>query len=65
MGLLTSKIRIACHALRAEEDGQDLIEYAMIVALLALGAVAGMDSVSSAISAIFVKLSAILGGALG
>jgi len=39
--------------LRREEFGQDLIEYALIGALIALAAVAGMGSVATAVNDIF------------
>jgi len=35
------------------QDGQDLVEYALIVALISLGATAAMQSVASDISAAF------------
>ena len=39
--------------LLSEEDGQDLIEYALVVALVALGAVAGMQSLAGDINSAF------------
>lgn len=39
--------------LMKEESGQDLIEYALIAALIALGAIVSMGSVSNAISSEF------------
>ena len=39
--------------LRQDESGQDLIEYALIAALIALAAVAGMQSVGKGIKAAF------------
>jgi pilus assembly protein Flp/PilA len=35
------------------EEGQDLIEYALVVALIALGATAGMRSLATAINSAF------------
>jgi pilus assembly protein Flp/PilA len=35
------------------EEGQDLVEYALVVALIALGAVAAMQALSTQISTIF------------
>ena len=35
------------------EDGQDLIEYALVVALIALAATAGMQTVATDINAAF------------
>jgi pilus assembly protein Flp/PilA len=40
----------------AREDGQDLVEYALVVALIALAAVAGMQSLASDINAVFASL---------
>jgi pilus assembly protein Flp/PilA len=39
-----------------EEEGQDLIEYALLVALVALAATAGMNSLATAINAAFTSL---------
>lgn len=39
--------------LRQDESGQDLIEYALIAALIALGAVTSMKAVSTAIGTLF------------
>ena len=38
------------------EEGQDLIEYALVVALIALAAVAGMSSVATNISNAFTNI---------
>ncbi|HEX3662792.1 MAG TPA: Flp family type IVb pilin [Acidobacteriaceae bacterium] len=40
-------------ALMQEESGQDLIEYALIAALIALGAIVAMGSLSNSISSEF------------
>ena len=36
-----------------DESGQDLTEYALLVALIALGAIVGMNSLAQAISNVF------------
>ena len=36
-----------------EEDGQDLIEYALLAAIIAIGAILGMQAVSSQINSTF------------
>jgi pilus assembly protein Flp/PilA len=46
--------------LTQDESGQDLIEYALVAALIALGAVTSMKAVSTAIGAEFNKISAAL-----
>lgn len=54
------KLRVFRNLLR-EESGQDLIEYALVAAVLALAAVAGMttlaSNISNAFSAVGSKLS--------
>jgi pilus assembly protein Flp/PilA len=50
--------------LHQEESGQDLIEYALIAALIALGAVVGMDTVANEINSAFNIISAKLSNAV-
>ncbi len=40
----------------AREDGQDLVEYALLVALLSLGATAGMRSYATKIGQVFTSI---------
>lgn len=47
--------------LHQEETGQDLIEYALVMALIALGAAVGMGSLAAGINAAFSKMASILG----
>ena len=44
-----------------DENGQDLIEYALIVALIAFAATVGMGSLATAMNAAFGKISNKLG----
>ena len=46
--------------LHKEESGQDLIEYALVVALIALAATAGMSTLATAINTAFSRLGSIL-----
>ncbi len=46
-----------------EEQGQDLVEYALLVVLIALGAITAMHSLSSAISDAFANAGANMAGA--
>lgn len=43
-----------------EDSGQDLIEYALVAALIALGAVAGMKTLSSDIGTAFTNVGSTL-----
>ncbi len=50
---------VAC-SLHSDESGQDLIEYALIAALLALAAVATMSTLGSSINQAFSKIGSTL-----
>ena len=43
--------------LRAEESGQDLVEYAIVAALIALGATASMGVIAKSINDIFSSIA--------
>lgn len=47
--------------LAEQEEGQDLVEYAMITALLAFGIVSGMSQLSKAMNTAFGNISSTLG----
>ena len=40
-----------------DEDGQDLIEYALIAVLIALGAIAGMSTLAKSINSEFTHIA--------
>ena len=44
-----------------DESGQDLIEYALVVALIAFAAVAGMGFLATGINSAFCQIAATLG----
>ena len=46
-----------------EEEGQDLLEYALLVALIALIAIGAVGAAGGAVQAIFTDIAAQLGGA--
>jgi len=45
-------------SLHKDESGQDLIEYALIGLIVALGAIAGMGTLAASINAEFSKIAA-------
>jgi pilus assembly protein Flp/PilA len=51
------------NALSNQEDGQDLLEYALLVALIALVAVGAVTAAGGQVSAIFGAIAAQLGNA--
>jgi len=46
------------------EEGQDLVEYALVVAIIALGATASMQALAQAISSAFASISTTFANAL-
>ncbi len=46
--------------LLANEEGQDLVEYALLVALIALAAITGVKQVASAVNTVFSNISSSL-----
>ena len=62
---MMSNIRESLFRLHREDSGQDLIEYALIAALIALGAIVGMGFVASAINNAFSSIGSKLSNAVG
>ena len=60
MLLLYTKLQI----LLTTEEGQDLVEYALVVALIAFGAVAGMGALATEINSAFNDISSDLASSL-
>ena len=58
------KLWISCRqilsGLISDESGQDLIEYALVAAIIALGATTAMGTVAKDITAIFIKIGTTL-----
>jgi pilus assembly protein Flp/PilA len=50
-------MRALLQRLWTDEEGQDLVEYGLLVALVALAAVAGMQSLATAINTTFASIS--------
>ncbi len=48
--------------LHQDESGQGLVEYLLILALVAFAATAGMGSLASGLNSAFVRIGSILGG---
>jgi Flp pilus assembly pilin Flp len=52
------RLREAFDELQAEDSGQDLVEYALVAVVIALGATASMGVVAKDINDIFARLAA-------
>jgi pilus assembly protein Flp/PilA len=60
MNDLMIKMYITLKSVMDREEGQDLVEYALVVALIAFGAIAGMKFLSSQINLAFSRIAATL-----
>ena len=57
MNNLLIKLYVKFQDLASREEGQDLVEYALVVALIAFGATAGMGKLASGINTAFSNVS--------
>lgn len=64
MNTMFLKLYIKIQDLLSQEEGQDLIEYALIVALIALACTAGMKTLATAINNGFSTLGTTLTNSL-
>ena len=64
MNEMMLKMYIKLQTLMAREEGQDLVEYALVGALIAFGAVAAMQGLSSEINTAFKQISSQLASAI-
>lgn len=61
MNNLLLKLYVKFQDLASREEGQDLVEYALVVALIAFGATAGMNALAKGINTAFNQISTTLG----
>jgi pilus assembly protein Flp/PilA len=57
MNVLFLKLLVKVQNLLARDDGQDLVEYALLISLIALAAISGIKHVATAISTVFTNIS--------
>jgi pilus assembly protein Flp/PilA len=65
MNTMLFKLYLKLQDLANREDGQDLVEYALVVALIAFGATAGMSSLATGLNTAFSNISSTLGSYTG
>lgn len=58
------RLLIRVQSALSTEDGQDLVEYGLVVALVAFGATAAMQSLGTALSSVFTAISSTLASSL-
>jgi pilus assembly protein Flp/PilA len=51
------KLYVKFQGLRNNEEGQDLVEYALLVALIALVCITGVNNVATAVNSVFNQIS--------
>lgn len=61
MNTMLLKLYVKFQALASREEGQDLVEYALVVAVIAFGATAGMKGLATALNTAFSGISTKLG----
>ena len=61
MNNLLLRLYVKFQDLKNGEEGQDLVEYALVVALIAFGATAGMSALAQGINTAFTQVSTNLG----
>jgi pilus assembly protein Flp/PilA len=61
---LVSRICINLQSLVRSEEGQDLVEYALVVALVAFGATAALQTLGSGLNSAFTTISTTLASSL-
>ena len=59
------KLSIKVKTMLSDERGQDLVEYALVVAIIALGATAAMSVLSTDINSVFSSIGSRLNTAVG
>jgi pilus assembly protein Flp/PilA len=60
MNPLFLRFYVKIHDLLDREEGQDLVEYALIITLIALSAVTGVRHVATAVNSVFSTISVTL-----
>jgi pilus assembly protein Flp/PilA len=64
MNTMLLKLFVKFQDLMSREEGQDLVEYALVVALVAFGATVGMKTLASGLNTAFTTISSTLSSSL-
>jgi pilus assembly protein Flp/PilA len=60
MNTMAFKLYLKFQDLKNNEEGQDLVEYALVVALVAFGSTAGMGILATGLNGMFTQINAAL-----
>jgi pilus assembly protein Flp/PilA len=61
MNTMLLKLYVKVQAMMCRDEGQDLVEYALVVALIAFAATAGMKTLAGGINTAFVHINTVVG----
>lgn len=64
MNTLMLKLLVNIQTLAASEEGQDLVEYGLVVALVAFGAVVALKSIGTQLGTLFSDINATLNNSI-
>jgi len=64
MNDLMLKLFVKVQSLMVREEGQDLVEYALVVALVAFGATAALKTLGGGLNTAFTNISSVLSSSL-
>ena len=64
MNAMMLKLLVKARTLIASEDGQDLVEYALVVALVAFGSTASLKTLGTGLNHAFTNISSTLASSL-
>jgi pilus assembly protein Flp/PilA len=63
MNTMLIKLYVKLQDLMNREEGQDLVEYALVVALVAFGATAALKTLGTGLNSVFTNISSTLASA--
>jgi pilus assembly protein Flp/PilA len=64
MNTMLLKLYVKFQDLMSREEGQDLVEYALVVGLISIAAVAGLQNVAKAVNNVITSVTATLNAAV-
>jgi pilus assembly protein Flp/PilA len=64
MNTMLLKLYVKFQDLMSREEGQDLVEYALVVGLISIAAVAGLQNVAKAVNNVITSVTATLTAAV-
>ena len=60
MNKMLARVYVRLHGLKTSEQGQDLIEYALLLSLICLSLITGINGIATAVNNVFSNISSSL-----